>query len=128
MERYTVFKSTGNHSDVIAAVGAADILRELNPQLINCGDRFEVRLQAEALPDDLAATDPGFLYFPKSGKPPARLSAGRIYKRRISAAPAKSKAIDPEQRMYSILGRLNAAGGPNKIVREFACLPREQWR
>src|ERR1700685_3124289 len=88
MERYTVFKSTGNHSDVIAAVGAADILRELSPQLINCGDRFEVRLQAEAVPDDLAATDPGFLYLPRSGKLPAKLSAGRIYKRRNPETPA----------------------------------------
>lgn len=133
MERYTIFKSTGNHSDVIAAVGAADILREREPQLVNCGDRFEVRLQGEALPEDLAATDPGFLYLPKSGKLPAKLSAGRIFKRRSSAAPApqpvpQTKAIDPEQRMYSILGRLNAAGGPNKIVREFARLPREEWR
>src|ERR1700691_363498 len=120
MERYTVFKSTGNHSDVIAAVGAADILRELDPQLVNCGDRFEVRLRVEALPDDLTGTDPGFLYFPKSGKLPASLSSGRIFKPRsrpggapgnggISEAPApRSNAIDPEQRMYSILGRLNA--------------------
>jgi hypothetical protein len=70
MERYTVFKSTGTHSEVIAAVGAADVLRELEPQLVNCGDRFEVQLRSPAVPDDLAGTDPGFLYLPKSEKPP----------------------------------------------------------
>jgi len=80
MERYAVFKSTGNHSDVMAAVGAADILRELEPQPVNCGDRFEIRLRAGALSDDLAGTNPAFLYLPKSEKLPGKLSSRWISK------------------------------------------------
>jgi hypothetical protein len=114
MERYTLFKSTGTHSDVIAAIGAADVLRELEPRLANCGDRFEVRLAREAVPADMAATDPGFLFLPKSGKVPSAVPSERIFEvsresdtprsDRIAPAPvAKGKRIDPEQRMYSIL-------------------------
>jgi len=77
MERYTVFKSTGTHSDVIAAVGAADILRELEPQLVNCGDRFEVRLSVAAVPRDLTVTDRGFAIFrSRESGPPTMVPLG----------------------------------------------------
>jgi hypothetical protein len=139
MERYTVFKSTGTHADVIAAVGAADVLRLLEPRLINCGDRFEVQVQRRALPGDLVGTDPGFLFLPRSGKRPAKLPDEWIFEAvtveseipgtsRASGSPVqRGKGIDPEKRMYTILGRLVAAGGPNKLVLEFVRMPRGAW-
>jgi hypothetical protein len=33
MDRYTVFKQTGTHADVLAAVGAGDVLRHLEPRI-----------------------------------------------------------------------------------------------
>jgi hypothetical protein len=45
MNCYTIFKQTNTHADSLAAVGAADLLRHLDPRIVDLGDRFEVRLR-----------------------------------------------------------------------------------
>jgi hypothetical protein len=62
MDRYTIFKQTGTHADVLAALGAADVLRHLEPRVVDFEDRFEVHLRRRILPSDLIAVDPGFSY------------------------------------------------------------------
>jgi hypothetical protein len=61
MESYTVRKPAG----------AAVILRELEPRLADCGDRFEVRLPGPEI--HLIRTGSGFRYLPKPGKRPPKL-------------------------------------------------------
>jgi hypothetical protein len=62
MKCYTAFKQTATHADVLAAIGAADVLRHLEPRIVDLGDRFEVHLRRGLLPSDLDAVDPGFSY------------------------------------------------------------------
>jgi hypothetical protein len=68
MDRYTVFKETGTHADVLASIGAADVLRHLEPRIIEFEDRFEVQLRRHLLPSDLDAVDPGYSYLVRPKK------------------------------------------------------------
>jgi hypothetical protein len=52
MDRFEVVKRTGTHADVLAAVGAADVLQKLNPKLTDVGNTYDVRFR-EASIDDL---------------------------------------------------------------------------
>jgi hypothetical protein len=57
MHTFTVFKRTGTHADVLAAVGAADLLRQCDPVIVSRPDRFEIRLQRPAVPQMLSGAD-----------------------------------------------------------------------
>lgn len=118
MQGYTVFKRTGTHSDTLAAVGAADVLRHLDPRIVESGDRFEVRLPRPLAPRDLDGVDPGFSYLEGTAKKRPRLPPERV----VNAGGASG-----ENRMYAILRRMKAYGGPNKIVVRFARMSREEW-
>src|ERR1700733_12520931 len=108
MNRYTVFKQTGTHADVMAAVGAAGVLRHLEPRIVGFEDRFEVHLRRRLHPSDLSAVDPGFPYFLKTAKTGPGLPPERI-----------PYAAVAESRMHRILGRMKAHGGPNQIISRF---------
>ena len=43
MHCYSVVKETGTHADALAAVGAADMLRQLDPRIVAFEDRFEIQ-------------------------------------------------------------------------------------
>jgi len=118
MRGYTVFKRTGTHSDALAAIGAADVLRHLDPRIVEFGDRFEVRLPRPLAPRDLDGVDPGFSYLDGTAKRCPNLPPERVVN--VSGG-------SPENRMYSILRRMKAYGGPNKVVVRFARLGREEW-
>lgn len=60
-------KRNGNHADVLAAVGAADLLSDMNPALIDAGSEFQVRLARAVQPGDLENVGPGFRYLKGSG-------------------------------------------------------------
>ena len=62
MNCYTVFKRTGTHADTLAAIGAADVLKQLEPRIVEREDRFEIQLRRRLLPSDLMAVGPGFCY------------------------------------------------------------------
>ena len=117
MNCYTVIKQTANHADVLAAVGAADVLRHLDPRIVDCGDRFEVRIAKDLKPSDLDAVDAGFSYLVRPKQAAPNLPPERI-------VPCVTVA---ENRMYSILGRMKAFGGPNRVISRFAKMKREQW-
>ena len=68
MNRYTVFKRTGTHADALAAVGAAGVLKQLKPPIVECEDRFEIQLRRRLLSSDLMAVDPGFCYLERPTK------------------------------------------------------------
>jgi hypothetical protein len=83
MERYTVLKRSG----AIAAVGAAVILRELEPHIADRGDRFDVRLPGPTI----HLNGSRFRCLPNLWKPPAKL--------RFAGLPASlmSKGISSEE-------------------------------
>jgi hypothetical protein len=115
MDQYTVFKQTGTHADILAAVGAADVLRHLEPRIVELEDRFEVKLRRGLTPSDLDGVDPGFSYLLRPNKEPPSLPPERIC------------ATGADNRMYSILGRMKAFGGPNQLVSRFARMRRDEW-
>jgi hypothetical protein len=130
MNCYTVFKRTATHADTLAAIGAADVLRRLEPRIVELEDRFEIRLPRRLLPSDLDGVDPGFLYLERPRKTPSGLRGERITSSRggpgsrIRGIPCASPS---DNRMYSILARLKAYGGPNQVVSRFARMRREEW-
>ena len=117
MNCYTVFKRATSHADVLAAIGAADVLRHLDPRIVEFEDRFEVQLRRRIRPSDLDAVDPGFSYLQRPKKKAPSLPPERIVQARAVA----------ENRMYSILGRMKAYGGPNQVISRFARIRREEW-
>lgn len=125
MDRFTIFKQTGTHADVMAAVGAADLLRDLDPRIVNFEDRFEVQLPRRFRRSDLDAVDPGFSYLLRPKKTAPGVPPERIV--RTSAPTGIPCVTAAENRMYSILGRLNAFGGPNQVISRFAKMKREDW-
>ena len=126
MNCYTIFKKTDTHADSLAAVGAADVLRHLDPRIVDLGDRFEVRLRRQLSPSDLNAVEPGFPYFVKPKKSAPNLPPERILRTRAAGTVVDSLTFT-ENRMYGILGRMNAYGGPNQVISRFAKMKRAQW-
>jgi hypothetical protein len=124
MDRYIVFKQTGTHADVLAAVGGADVLRHLEPRIVNFEDRFEIQIRKRLLPSDLDAVDPGFSYLLRPKKTAPSLPPERIIQTRAADIPGASVA---KNRMYSILGRMKVFAGPNQVVSCFARMKREEW-
>ena len=51
MDRFEVVKRTGTHADVLAAVGAADVLQKLNPKLTDAGNSYDVRFRDASIYD-----------------------------------------------------------------------------
>jgi hypothetical protein len=130
MDRYTVFKQTGTHADVLAALGAADVLRSLEPRIVESDDRFEVQLRRRLLASDLDAVDPGYSYLLRPNKTAPHLPPERIVQTHAAVAgqnAVTASAAAAEHRMYSILGRMKAYGGPNQLVSRFAKMRREAW-
>src|SRR5215469_11894416 len=99
MQNWTVVKATGSHADIWAAVGAADALKALRPVLVDCGDRFEIRLARPFVRRDLAGIEPGYSYLPKSGTRPRGIPAARLYRPKPATADATKGAVDPERRV-----------------------------
>jgi hypothetical protein len=121
MNCYTVFKRTGTHADTLAAIGAADVLRHLEPRIVEWEDRFEIQLGRRLLATDLMAVDPGFCYLDlpkKTKRAPGRAES------RIRGIPCASPS---DNRQYAILARLKAYAGPNRVISRFARMRREDW-
>jgi hypothetical protein len=68
VDSFLVAKRTGTHADVVAAVGAADVLSSLRPRIVDLGNDFEVRLAETAMPETLANAGPGFKFLKASPK------------------------------------------------------------
>src|SRR6516162_5250851 len=68
MHCYTVFKLTGTHADTMAAIGAAGVLRDLGPRIVELEDRFEIRLSRRLRISDLDGVGPGFSYLERPKK------------------------------------------------------------
>jgi hypothetical protein len=129
MDRYVVFKQTGTHADVLAAIGAADVLRHLEPRIVEFEDRFEIQLPRRLHPSDLGAVEPGFSYLLRAKKAIPSLPPERIVQTQAAAGldGANASVSTAESRMYSILGLMKAYGGPNQVVSCFAKMKREKW-
>jgi hypothetical protein len=128
MKGYTVFKRNPSHADALAAIGAADMLRHLEPHITESAGRFDICLKRPLTPADLETVDPGFSYLERPGKKPPSLPPERVLRiQSASGDPGKSGASLSDNRMYSILGRMKAYGGPNKLVSRFARMSRESW-
>jgi hypothetical protein len=130
MDRYVIFKQTGTHADVLAAIGAADVLRHLEPRIVASEDRFEIQFRRRLLRSDLDAVDPGFSYLVRPQKTPPSLPPERIVQSQSAAKRQEDRMPSPtgaENRMYSILRRMKAFGGPNQIVSRFARMRRDEW-
>lgn len=116
MNVFAIPRLTGTHADALAAIGAADVLRHLEPHVREFDDRFEIRLGKELTPADLDSVAPGFSYLDLPTKKRADLPPERVVR------------ADEESRMYSILRRMKAYGGPNKVVSQFARMSRGEWK
>src|SRR5215469_2554947 len=128
MNRYVIVKQTGTHADVMAAIGAADLLRHLEPEIQEFDDRFEVRLPRQLAFADIEATDPGFSYLLGRGKSARGIAAERIVQLRNAA----DETVEPadrgfDDRMYVILSRMKAFAGPNRVVSQFAGSSPAVW-
>lgn len=55
-------KRNGGHADVLAAVGAADLLSALKPVLVDEGNEFRVKFARAVEPSDLDNVGPGFKF------------------------------------------------------------------
>jgi hypothetical protein len=120
MFRYIVPKQTRTHADCLTAIGAADLLRHADPRLFDRGDRFEVSLTSNLKPGDLNAIDPGFAYFVRGKAPAPAVSPERIV---TAGSP-----VGVEDRMYTILNRMKAYGGPGQLVARYARLKPGEWQ
>src|SRR5215471_2685086 len=123
MNRYSIVKQTATHADTLAAIGAADMFRHLDPRIVELEDRFEVQFPRALKSSDVDAVDPGFSYLVRPGKRPPNLPPERT----IALPLARQGAEGGPDRMYRILSRMKAYAGPNKIVAQFARLPRAEW-
>lgn len=101
MTQYTILKKTGTHADALAAIGAADLLGHLDPRIVELQDRFVIEPRRGLLPADLDDVDPGY-------EPIDRSSA-------------------VNDRMATILSRMKAFGGPNRLIERFSKMPRQLW-
>src|SRR5262245_40630503 len=130
MNTYPIVKQTATHADALAAMGAADVLRHLEPRILEFEDRFEVRLPRQLVRSDIDTIDPGFSYLLRPGKEAPEVPAERIMELRNGKpeedglCAARSTEND---RTYLILSRMKAYAGPNKVVSEFANMPRAEW-
>ena len=129
MNPYRVFKRTATHPNTLAAIGAADVLRQPDPRIVELDDRFEIRLRKPLRAPDLAAVDPGFSYLERPRKdapalPPERIMRARARSGGLAGMPC---AYPSDNRMYTILARLKAYAGPNKVVAGFAKIEEEEW-
>jgi hypothetical protein len=129
MNRYTVFKQTGTHADVLAVIGAADLLRHLDPRIVEREDRFEIRFRKRLTAADLDTVEPGFSYLDRPRDETPSLPPERIRNQGDSsnADGVANFSSTPENRMYAILGRMKAHAGPNKLVSGFARMRRQEW-
>jgi hypothetical protein len=130
MNCYTVYKRTATHADALAAIGAADVLRRLEPRIVELEDRFEIQLARRLVATDLDAVDPGFSYLERPKKTASASCAennARSRSRPGSRIRGIPYALPSDNRMYSILARLKAYAGPNRVVSRFARMRREEW-
>jgi hypothetical protein len=129
MNCYTVPKTTGTHADVLAAIGAADLLRDRDPRILEREDRFEIRFPKRLTLADLDTVEPGFSYLYRNRTETPNLPPERIRHGFDSSSGAAGVPLDanPEHRMYAILSRMKAYGGPNKLVSQFARMQRRDW-
>jgi hypothetical protein len=116
-------KQTGTHADTLAALGAADMFRHLEPRIVELEDHFEFRFPRGLKPCDVDIVDPGFSYLLRPGKRLPNLPPERT----IEISPGSRGAEGDPDRMYRILSRMKAYGGPNQVVTQFARLPRAEW-
>ena len=121
MDRYTVFKQRGTHADPLTAIGAAYLLRHLEPRLVDAGDRFEVRLGRDLRPSDLRGVDPGFPYLVRPKRGAVAETPERILRAGIASI------LPTEDRMYAIVNQMRAYGGPNQLLSRFAALKCGEW-
>jgi hypothetical protein len=123
MNCYSIVKQTATHADTLAAIGAADMFRHLEPRIVELEDRFEIRFPRGLKSSDVDAVDPGFSYLLRPRKSPPNLPPERT----IEIPPAGRGVDGDPDRMYRILWRMKAYSGPNKIVMQFARLSRAEW-
>jgi hypothetical protein len=128
MHSYSVFKQTGTHADVLAAIGAADLLREREPRILEHEDRFELQFRKRLTAADLLAVDPGFSYLDDGRAGAPKLPPERI-RHSVDLANGGRPTLDsnPDYRMYAIASRMKAQGGPNKLVSQFSRMNRQEW-
>src|SRR5215471_8819230 len=108
MRCYSIVKQTTTHADTLAAIGAADMFRHVDPQIVELEDRFEIRFPRDLKPSDVDAVDPGFSYLVRPGKRTPNLPPERT----IDLPPAGRGVEGEPDRMYRILSRMKAYAGP----------------
>src|SRR5262249_12636370 len=87
MNCYRVSKRTATHADVMAAVGAADVLRHLEPRIVEREDCFEIHFRRGLLPSDLSDVDPGFSFLERPNAAAPALPPERIFQVRVKGDP-----------------------------------------
>lgn len=128
MRCYSISKQTGTHADALAAIGAADLLQCLAPRLVELQDRFEIRFPRPLALSDLVGVEPGFSYFERPGKTKPDLRAARMECRGSTKTIEEAEgSFAAQARLYSILGRMKAYAGPNKVIARFARSSPEAW-
>jgi hypothetical protein len=109
-------KRTGSHADVLAAVGAADLIELQNPTLVGREDRLDVEVDTPITASDFNNVGPGFKYLKvplpdsdgaaggarKSKRTPPKVPSAHVfdyaaenerYKRQTAAKDSKDAAI-----------------------------------
>jgi hypothetical protein len=130
MKALSIVKQTATHADSLAAIGAADLLRHLDPHIVELEDRFEIRLSRDLQRSDVDTADPGFSYLVRSGKNQPAVPLERVTRlgSKVDDEGQTNFASGPaEDRMYVILSRMKAYAGPNEVVSLFAKLPAAEW-
>src|SRR5262245_48153770 len=113
MNRYPIAKQTATHADTLAAIGAADLLRHLEPHIVEMEDCFEILLPRALRRSDIEAADPGFSYLLRPGRrapsiPPERVIELGSTDGLAATAPGAAR----HDRMYTVLSRMKAYAGP----------------
>ena len=62
MNCYSIVKQSATHADALAAIGAADMFRHVEPHIVERENRFEIQFPRDLEPSDVDAVDPGFSY------------------------------------------------------------------
>src|SRR5262249_30836117 len=121
MDCYIVFKQRGTHADPFTAIGAADLLPHPAPPILDAGDPVQGPLWRDLRSSDLGVVDPGFAYLVRPKKGAIAETPERIVRAGIASI------LPTENRMYAIVNRMRAYGGPNRLLSRFAGMKCGEW-
>jgi hypothetical protein len=154
MNSFRIWKRTGTHADIFAAMGLADVLASIpaSSRITDAGQFFEISVTQDV--DELSVRrigiDAGYLYLQAkpSDEVPAGVSASQVLNLQAeterakrfqngrkearlagTAMPEEMLADKPRNdwRLYKVLNTLQGDGGTNKAIRRILRESPEAW-